>query len=121
MGVRHSLPKSFGFAFAGLKTAFRDEPNLRIHIGLGTVVIILAAFLGFSHLEWVILTFTIFFVIILELLNTVLEEIVNLVSPEIKGPAKIAKDVSAACVLVAALMSIIVGVVLFVPKIKFLL
>jgi len=67
------------------------------------------------------LAFVIFFVITLELLNTVLESIVNMVSPEVQPYAKIAKDVSAACVLMAAVLSLIVGVVLFWPKITYLL
>jgi len=70
-----------------------------------------------STLEWLILIFTIFWVISLELLNTVLEAIVNLVSPEIQPYAKTAKDVSAAAVLVAAFLSVIVGLVLLIPKI----
>lgn len=117
MGMKHPLSKSFNYALQGIATAFRNEPNLRIHTFFGTVAIIAGAFLRISSVEWLILVFTIFWVISLELLNTVLEAIVDLVSPEVKDYAKIAKDVSAACVLVAAFLSIIVGSILFVPKV----
>lgn len=112
----HRLSRSFGYAFQGLHTAVREEPNFRIHLTVAIIAMVLGIYLGLTHVEWLILMFTIFFVIILELLNTVLEAIVDLVSPEVKPAAKIAKDVSAACVLTAAVMSILVGFMLFAPK-----
>ncbi len=117
MGLKHSTPKSFFYAFKGLKTALRNESNLQIHTFFAISAIITAGILKVSTIEWLLLTFTIFYVITLELLNTVLENVVNLVSPEIKPYAKVAKDVSAACVLLAAIMSVIVGLVIFLPKI----
>lgn len=117
MGLKHKTTKSFEYAFEGIKTALKNEPNLRIHIFVAIVAISTGAILELNKLEWLILAFTIFYVISLELLNTVLESIVDLVSPEVKDSAKIAKDVSATIVLLAAIMSVIVGVVLFLPKI----
>lgn len=117
MGLKHSTIRSFSFAFSGIKTAYKNEPNLRIHTFFAVLAIILSAFLGITTIEWLLITFTIFYVITLELLNTVLEAVVNLVSPEVRSYAKIAKDVSAACVLLAAFMSLIVGFVIFAPKI----
>lgn len=108
---------SFGYAFSGLKTALKNEPNIRIHLLISLLTIILAFFLGFSPVEWIILAFTISFVLILELINTSLEALVNIVSPEIKEEARIAKDVSAAAVLAAALLSVIVAGFLFLPKV----
>jgi undecaprenol kinase len=121
MGLKHPTTKSFYYAFQGLHTALRQEPNLRVHFIAATLALILGLVLKLSMYEWLLLTFTIFYVITLELLNTVLEAIVDLVSPDIVSYAKVAKDVSAACVLLAAFMSIIVGVVLFVPKILVLI
>lgn len=117
MGLRHSTSRSFSYAFQGIKTAFKNEPNLRIHTLFAIAAIGTGAFLGISKVEWLVLVFTIFYVISLELLNTVLEAIVDLVSPEIRGAAKIAKDVSAAMVLLAAIFSVVVGAILFLPKI----
>lgn len=121
MGLRHPTAKSFVYAFEGLKTALRQEPNFRIHLVMAVFALSLGMFLKLSNLEWIILTFIIFYVLTLELLNTVLEALVNLVSPEYQHFAKVAKDVSAACVLLAAILSVIVGLVLFLPKIILLL
>jgi len=121
MSLTHKVGKSFYYAGQGLRTSLKNEPNLRIHFLAATLALILGAVLKLSTYEWLLLTFTIFYVITLELLNTVLEAIVDLVSPEIKGYAKVAKDVSAAMVLLAAFMSIIVAMVLFIPKMKLLL
>lgn len=117
MGLQHSTVKSFKYAFQGLRTAINNEPNFRIQIFLALLAMLAGALLKLSLLEWLFLTFTIFFVLILELLNTVLENVVNIASPEINPYAKIAKDVSAAGVLMAAILSIIVGIILFLPKI----
>lgn len=117
MGLKHPTEKSFYYAFQGLKTALSQEPNMRIHFVAATLALILGITLKLNVTEWLLLAFIIFYVITLELLNTVLEAIVNLVSPEVKPFAKVAKDVSAACVLLAAFLSVIVGLVLFLPKI----
>ena len=83
---------------------------------MAVFALLMGVFLKLSTIEWLILSFTIFYVITLELINTVMEAFVNLVSPEYKHFAKVAKDVSAACVLLAAFLSVIVGLVLFLPK-----
>jgi len=121
MSRLRSLPQSFGYAFDGLRVAVKNEPNFRIHLTFGVSAVLLASVLKFSVFEWLLLLFTVSFVLILELFNTALEAIVNLVSPELKPHAKIAKDVSAAAVLLAAIMSIAVGFVLFLPKLMALL
>lgn len=117
MGVNHSTVKSFSFAFSGIKEAIKKEPNLKIHLTLAVIVLVAAYFLNFSPNEWLILTFTVALVIIFELLNTALESVINLVSPEVKPEARVAKDISAAMVLVAAILAVFVGALLFVPKI----
>jgi diacylglycerol kinase len=117
MGLKHSTIKSFRYAFQGLSTAVTNEPNFRIHLFFAVFALTLGIILRLHYIEWLLLAFTIFYVLTLELLNTVLESMVNLVSPEMNPYAKIAKDVSAACVLLGAFMSIIVGISLFLPKI----
>lgn len=117
MSREYSLTKSFKFAFEGIKAAFKEEPNLRIHFIFAFITLVAAFLLNFSAVEWLILAFTISLVLILELLNTALEALVNLVSPEVKPEAKIAKDVSAAAVFLSAALSVVVGIVLFLPKI----
>jgi len=117
MSAKHPLVASFGYAFEGLRAAVKNEPNFRFHLITGVVVLVFGYLLGFTAWEFALLTLTIGFVLILELVNTTLEALVNLVSPEIQKQAKIAKDVSAAAVLVSAILAIIVGLFLFIPKI----
>lgn len=117
MSRRLSLPRSFRHATRGVHTTIRNEPNFRIHLSVGTVALIAAYVLKFSLYEWLLLFFTIFFVIILELVNSAVEALVDLVSPEIHEKARVAKDATAGAVILAALLSIIVGVGLFGPKI----
>ncbi|RJR29068.1 diacylglycerol kinase family protein [Candidatus Microgenomates bacterium] len=118
MSIHRSIQKSFFYAFSGFKTAFTQEPNFRIHTAMGTAAIIVGYLVKLTPTEWLLLSFTISFVLILELFNTGLEALVDIVSPDKHPKAKIAKDVSAAAVLVAAAMSIIVGSILFIPKIS---
>ena len=117
MSLKHPTAKSFSFAFSGLKLAFKNEPNLRIHVLIGIVALLVGFILNLNAAEMAILVLTIAFVILLELLNTTLEAIVDLASPEIKPTAKLAKDVSAAAVLISAIASVVIGALLFLPKI----
>lgn len=118
MSLRHSVIKSFPYAISGLKTAFKNEPNFRIHTLAAFLAILTGYFLKLTPLELAVLILTIGIVITLELINTMLEALVDLVSPEIKPAAKIAKDVSAGAVLVSAIVSVFIGLLLFLPKLK---
>ena len=117
MESNHSLAKSFKFAIDGLKTAFTKGRNFRIQISLGAAAVILGMVFKITPFEWLGLILIIASVLILELVNTAIEEIVNMVSPEIQERAKIAKDVSAGAVLVASIAAIFIGAFLFLPKI----
>lgn len=121
MGYKHSTLKSFSYAFSGIKTALKEEPNFKIHIAIATIVFIFAYVLKLAPLEWLTLVLTISMVLILELVNTSLEALIDIVSPQIQEKARIAKDVAAASVLVASICAIIVGFVIFLPKILSLL
>jgi diacylglycerol kinase len=109
--------KSFKFAFSGIKEAFQSERNMKVHFILMALAIILGCILKLSSIEWAILVITIGLVLILEFINTSLEQIVDIVSPETRDKARIAKDVAAAGVLVSAIVAILVGAFLFLPKI----
>ncbi|MDP2930045.1 MAG: diacylglycerol kinase family protein [bacterium] len=116
MSKKHSLLKSFTYAFEGLATAFRNEPNFKIQVVIAILCLLLAVVFKLSFSEIAILILTIGLVLILELINTTMEALVDLVSEEVKPKAKIAKDVSAAAVLLSAILSVIVGIFLFLPK-----
>lgn len=108
--------KSFKYAVNGIKDALRSEPNLRFHFLATIVIFVIAILLKFNSVELTILVLTIFFVITLELVNTAIEQIVNLHSKEISEEARAIKDISAGAVLFGAITSVIVALFLFVPK-----
>lgn len=116
MESKSSFFKSFGFAFEGVALALKGR-NFKIIVGLGVSALIGAFILGFSASEWVLLVLTIDIVITAELLNTSIEAVVDLVSPEIQDKAKIAKDVSVAAVLISSVFAAFMGALLFLPKI----
>ncbi len=113
----NSLTKSFNYAVDGYKEAFTNEPNFRIHIIVAIFVILLGILLQISKIEWIIMFGTISAVIVLELINTSIEKVVDLASPKFHPKAKIAKDVSAAAVLTSAIASVAIGLIIFFPKI----
>ncbi len=115
------MVKSFSYAGNGVREAFASEPNFRIHIILGMASIVLAFIFRFSATKFAVLILTITLVIILELMNTAIEKVVDKISPNYSRLAKIAKDVSAAAVLTSAFAAIAVGLLLFLPDILLLL
>jgi diacylglycerol kinase len=116
MESKHSLFKSFRFAFEGLEIAFIRGRNFRIQIAMGFLATVAGVILKLSMSEWLDLVLVISLVLILELVNTVIETILNIVNPEISDKVKIAKDVAAATVLLASIGSVIIGALLFIPK-----
>ena len=121
MSKLHSTQKSFKYAFEGIKLTYRNEPNFRIQLVLAILSTILGIFLKISQIEWLILIIIIFVVLLLELINSSIEALVDLISPEKNEKAKIAKDTAAGAVLIASILSLIIGIVLFLPKITIFL
>ncbi len=111
-----SLLLSFRWAFEGIFYAVDTQRNLRIHLAVTVAVIVLGLFLGLSSIEWAVLALTISFVISVEMINTAIEEMVNILSPAQLPAAKRAKDVAAAAVLTAAFGAVFIGLFLFAPK-----
>ncbi len=117
MSQRTGFFKSFGYAGAGMKAAFKNEPNFRIHTTFAIITFTLGVILRFTSIQWILLILTISYVIILELINTAIEEIVDKVSPNYSASAKLIKDISAAAVLIAAVAAALTGLLLFGPNI----
>ncbi len=112
----HGIFRSFGFAWSGLWYLLRTQRNARIELVAGAAVCGLGAWLSIGRVDWAILTITIALVLCLEGINTAIEAAVDLFTPERRPLAKVCKDVAAGMVLLAALASIVVGVlVLGVP------
>lgn len=108
---------SFTYPIKGLKYAYKNEQNLAVDVGMALVVTIFGFLFRINKYEWAILVLTIGLVISCELINTAIEAVVDLVTEEYHPLAKVAKDTSAAAVLVFAIVAIIVGLIIFVPKI----
>lgn len=114
---RKSFLRSFGYAFEGIWHALKYNRNLRIDFVIALIVIILSIFFRVSVPEKIVLGITILLVISSEMMNTSIEEMVNLITSEHKQEAKIAKDVAAGMVLTTALGSVIIGLFIFTPYI----
>ncbi len=108
--------KSFKYAFNGLKILFREEHNARVHFFIMALVIALSLFLDISNLEWVAVALSIGFVFMAEIMNTSIENMADFISPEIHPKIKIIKDLAAAAVIVSAITAVIIGFLIFLPK-----
>ncbi len=111
------LYKSFGYAFQGIYTCISKERNMKIHCGFSVLVVLAGIILKLSVTEWCICLTLFGLVMALELVNTSVEAVVDLVTEERKPLAKIAKDTAAGAVLIAAIMAAIIGCIIFIPKI----
>ncbi len=114
--VAPSLLKSFGYAWTGVSYAFQTQRNFRIHCLIGSVAIAIALWLGLSSLEMALIGLTCGVVLVMELVNTALESVVDLtVEQTYHDLAKIAKDCAAAAVLISALVALWVAGLLLLP------
>lgn len=108
---------SFKYAIEGIITAINKERNMKIHISIMILVIIMGIVLKISKIEWIICTILFGLVISLELVNTAIENTIDLITQEKDPKAKIAKDTAAGAVLVSAISAAIIGLIIFIPKI----
>lgn len=112
---RISLLKSFQVAFRGIFVLFRTERNFRIHTAIAILALAACQILGAEKGEWLIVLLLIGTVMGLEALNSCIERICDLISPQYNEKIKIIKDVAAGAVLVAAIVSVIAGCIIFIP------
>ncbi len=113
--------KAVRIALDGLKQVFVSEPNARIH-GLITLGVFIAGWLlKISRLEWLSLVLTVGLVWVAEIFNTAVEKLVDLASPEIHPAAKAVKDISAGAVLASAVSAVVVGILIFGPRLWLLI
>ena len=112
---------SFRYAFNGIKYTFRNSRNFKIQVIFALFSLILGVILQLDKTDYWILLVTVFSVLTLEILNTSIESLVDLVvKKKFSNLAKITKDCSAGAVLLASINSVIIGLCLFIPKIKLL-
>lgn len=109
--------RSFKYAFRGIFILFKTQPNAIIHLVLATLAICLGFFFRISSLEWILLCLTMAMVLVAEAVNTAIEFLTDLVSPDFHPLAGKTKDVAAAAVLLAAISALVIGLLLFLPKV----
>lgn len=120
-GFWRSREYSFRVALAGAWHTLRTQPNARIELGAGVVIALFGWIFAISALEWGILGMTILGILALEAVNTSIEAVVDLVSPDFHPLAKIAKDTAAGAMIFAVLGSLCVALGIFGPRIFALL
>lgn len=108
-----TLLDSFKYALQGLKTAFTGERNFRIHCAAIILVSLFGILLRLSAMKWALLFLTMGFVLVCEVVNTVAETLVDMITSEYSTQAKKVKDLAAGAVLVSAITAVLVGVFVF--------
>lgn len=114
---KRKFSKSVGHALDGISYVTIHERNFKIEIVLGIIAIILGFLLKVSTIEWLILIITISLVLCFEIINTAVERGVDLVTKEYQELAKVTKDVAASAVLVMSMFAVLIGIIIFLPKI----
>ena len=107
-----SFAQSVSYALNGLRLAFKDN-HMKVHVFMALLVIGAGLFFGITQTEWLICSIVIGLVISLEIINTAIEHFVDLVEPNYNPKAGAIKDLAAGAVLVAALLAVICGIVIF--------
>lgn len=108
---------SFKHAWDGILWALRTQPNFRIHLLLSVAALFFCWFFRVSPLEYLVILFTIILGLSAEMINTAIEAMTDLITLEQRKDAKIAKDVSAGMMLLVAMGAIVVGSVVFIPRV----
>jgi len=109
------LLKSFSYAFRGLGKTFKEEQNLQVQSIFAILVIGLAAFFGIKPTEWCLVFMVIALVMLMELANSAVERIADVLKPRIHEYVKEVKDIMAAAVMLSSFLAIAVGVIIFAP------
>jgi len=109
------LARSFQFAFHGFWDLLRTQQNARIHAIAAIIVVILSIFFQIQPIEWALVLFVSAFVFAMEMVNTVVEKMLNVLHPSEHPEIGHAKDMMAGSVLFAALAAIVIGLIVFVP------
>lgn len=112
------LWKSFGYSFNGLTYAFRTQLNFRLHCLSTVLVVLLGLYVHLSVNEWLWVSLAIALVMASELINTAIEILVDLVSPEWNDKAGKIKDVASAAVLIVGFLALVIALFIFVPKLS---
>jgi len=110
------LIRSFGYAYEGLRYCYIKETNFRIHTFFAVLVVITGFSLNISLTDWMIIIACIGMVLVLEMINTAIEYLCDIVSLERKPQIKAIKDIAAGAVLLGTFISVCIGSIIFFPK-----
>jgi len=109
------LYKSFTYAFRGLFKTWREEQNLQAQSVLGLIAVLLGWYFKIQAWQWVVLILVIGLVILMEIVNSAIERMSDALKPRIDDSVKEIKDIMAAAVMLASILAIIIGLIVFVP------
>lgn len=109
--------KSFVYAFAGIRFFLQFEPQALLHAVAAFTVLGAGFWFAINAMEWIAIIFAIGIVVVSEMLNTAIEKLTDMVSPEINQKAKVVKDLAAGAVLIASIVAAAIGLIVFLPKI----
>lgn len=108
--------RSFYYAYQGIKITIFQETNMKIHLFFSVFAIVMGIFLSISRIEWVCVIILIGGVLALEIVNSSIERVVDLITEEYHPLAEQAKDMAAGAVLILAIVAVIIGGFIFLPK-----
>ncbi|REE93040.1 undecaprenol kinase [Paenibacillus taihuensis] len=109
------LLRSFSYAFTGIGAGIRTQANMQIHVAAAVLVNLAGLLVHLTRIEWIVIIIMQAAVMSAELVNTAIEHVVDLASPEKHPLAKAAKDTAAGAVLILAIAAVIIGLFVFVP------
>ncbi len=109
------IAKSFLYAIRGLIKTFKEEQNFKIQTIAGIIVVCLGFYFEINKLEWIILILVMGIVLIMEILNSAIERVADVLKPRIDTYVKEIKDIMAAAVMLSAIISVIIGLLIFIP------
>lgn len=118
--MKRSIIDSFNYAVSGIILSIKTERNMLIHYIVAIGVLLVSLFFNFTRIEFLILLFAVTLVIVMELINTAIEKTVDLVTEEFHPLARLAKDIAAGAVLIAAINAFLVGYLLFFDRLSYL-
>ncbi|HLR80639.1 MAG TPA: diacylglycerol kinase family protein [Bacillota bacterium] len=113
----HKRTIGFSFAWNGIREVYRTERNFRLHLVFALLAITVGWITHLSHLEWAVICLVIGFVLASEMVNSAIEKMMDHLRPEWHPTVKIVKDIAAGVVLIAAITAVIIGLLIFSPKI----
>jgi undecaprenol kinase len=114
---KYKYSETFKFALEGIRVSILNEKNIRFHLFFSVIVIVFAIIFNLTQIEWMFILFAIVGMIVVEMINTAIERVVDLVTDQYHPLAGQAKDIAAGAVLIYAILSVIIGMIIFIPKI----